>query len=169
MGRGGKRPLVTFAVGTRGLGDTCAPSKTLANGTNYEAAIINSFLSRGWAVVVTDYQGLGTPGAHTYVVGRREGRSVLDAARAAQRLAGSGLDATTPVGVYGYSQGGGAAAWAAELAASYAPELDLKGVVEGGVPADLPAVASGLDGGPTVTSSPTSRLTPCTAPTAKRA
>lgn len=146
----GKRPLVTFAVGTRGLGDACAPSKTLANGTDFEAGIINSFLSRGWAVVVTDYEGLGTPGIHTYVVGRTEGRSVLDAARAAQRLAGSGLDATTPVGVYGYSQGGGAAAWAGELAASYAPELNLKGVVEGGVPADLPAVASSVDGGPAV-------------------
>lgn len=146
----GKRPLVTFAVGTRGLGDACAPSKTLANGTDYEGASIASLLGRGWAVVVTDYQGLGTPGTHTYVVGQTEGRSVLDAARAAQRLPGSGLGAVTPVAVLGYSQGGGAAAWAAELAPTYAPELDIRGVAEGGVPADLNAVAAALDGSPAV-------------------
>lgn len=145
-----KRPLITFAVGTRGLGDECAPSKTLANGRDYEGGIVSSFLSRGWAVVVTDYQGLGTPGTHTYVVGRTEGRSVLDAARAATRLPGSGLDGTNPIGVYGYSQGGGAAAWAGKLAGTYAPDVNLKAIAEGGVPADLLATAHYLDGGPTV-------------------
>lgn len=146
----GSRPLVSYAVGTRGVGDACAPSYTLANGIDHEGASIAAALTRGWAVVVTDYQGLGTPGTHTYVVGQAEGRSVLDAARAAQRLAGTGLSSSSPVGLMGYSQGGGAAAWAAQLAPTYAPELKLKGVAAGGVPADLPAVADALDGSPFV-------------------
>lgn len=146
----GKRPLVSYAVGTRGVGDACAPSKTLSTGTDYEGLFIQALLARGWAVAISDYEGLGTPGMHTYVVGQSEGRAVLDVARAAQRLAGSGLDASTPVAVMGYSQGGGAAAWAGELAPGYAPELNLKAVVAGGVPGDLLATADFVDGGPFV-------------------
>jgi len=58
------------------------------------------------------------------------------------------LASAGPVGIWGYSQGGQAAVWAGELQPSYAPELHLAGVAAGGVPADLPAVARHLDGGP---------------------
>jgi Secretory lipase len=143
----GSRPLVSYAVGTRGIGDACAPSYTLTQGTDYEGLFIAAALDKGWAVAVTDMQGLGTPGMHTYEVGGSQGRAVLDIVRAAQRLPGTGLNTATPVGVWGYSQGGTSAGWAAELAGSYAPELDLKGVAAGGVPADLIAVAEGLEGG----------------------
>jgi len=146
----GGRPLLSYAVGTRGIGDSCAPSYTLSQGTDYEGLIISAALDKGWAVAVTDMQGLGTPGMHTYEVGRAQGKAVLDIARAAQRLPGTGLNEQTPVGVWGYSQGGTSAGWAAELAASYAPELNLKGVVAGGVPADLIAVAENLEGSATV-------------------
>ncbi|MCB0978963.1 MAG: hypothetical protein KDB02_16035 [Acidimicrobiales bacterium] len=146
----GKRPLVTFGVGTRGLGDQCAPSYTLANGVDYEGLFIKGLLDLGWAVVVSDYEGLGTPGVHTYVVGQSEGRALLDAARAAQQLPGSGLASDGPVGIMGYSQGGGAAGWAAQLESTYAPELNVKGTVAGGVPGDLEAVAEFGDGTPFV-------------------
>jgi hypothetical protein len=66
--------------------------------------------------------------------------------RAALRLPGTGLGATTPVGLMGYSQGGGAAGWAAQIAGTYAPELKIKGSVLGGVPGDLGATAELLDG-----------------------
>ena len=147
---GGSRPLLSWAVGTRGLGDACAPSYSLANGFDYEETFIAAALARGWAVAITDYQGLGTPGVHTYVVGKAEGHAVLDVARAAERLSGTGLSSSSPVGVMGYLQGGGAAAFAAQLAPSYAPDLKLKGVAAGGVPADLTAVAKALDGSPFV-------------------
>jgi hypothetical protein len=146
----GSRPLVSYAVGTRGVGDDCAPSYTLTQGADYEGAIIKSLTDRGWAVAVSDYQGLGTPGLHTYMVGPAQGHAVLDMARAAQRLPGTGLSSSTPVGFTGYSQGGGAAGWAAELADSYAPELDVKGSAIGGVPGDLTATAEFLDGTPFV-------------------
>lgn len=142
----GRRPLVSWAVGTRGVGDDCAPSYTLSQGADYEGLFIKAAIDQGWAVAISDYQGLGTPGLHTYMVGPSQGRAVLDMARAAQRLPGSGLSSSTPVGLMGYSQGGGAAGWAAELESSYAPELDVKGSVLGGVPGDLTATAAFLDG-----------------------
>ncbi|MET9324889.1 lipase family protein [Streptomyces sp. NPDC003038] len=140
-GRTGPRPLITYAVGTVGMGDSCAPSNNLPYGTAMEANLIQQLTLRGWAVVVTDYEGLGTPGVHTYTVGPSAGHAVLDAARAAQRLPEAGLSATGPVGIMGYSQGGQASSWAAELHGSYAPELAVKGTATGGVPGDLVKVA----------------------------
>ncbi|MET9853444.1 lipase family protein [Streptomyces sp. NPDC006450] len=140
-GRTGPRPLITYAVGTVGMGDSCAPSNNLPYGTSMEANLIQQLTLRGWAVVVTDYEGLGTPGVHTYTVGPSAGHAVLDAARAATRLPEAGLSDWTPVGIMGYSQGGQASSWAAELQGSYAPELQVKGTVTGGVPADLLKVA----------------------------
>ncbi|MET9963019.1 lipase family protein [Streptomyces sp. NPDC006326] len=140
-GRTGPRPLVTYAVGTVGMGDSCAPSNNLPYGTAMEANLIQQLTLRGWAVVVTDYEGLGTPGVHTYTVGPSAGHAVLDAARAATRLPEAGLPADTPIGIMGYSQGGQAGSWAAELQGSYAPELKVKGTATGGVPADLREVA----------------------------
>lgn len=149
-GKTSPRPLITYAVGTVGLGDKCAPSAGFPGGTTAEAPLVNAALVRGYAVVVTDYEGLGTPGDHTYMVARAQGSAVLDAARAAQRHPGAakyGVSAGAPVGIMGYSQGGGASAKAAEMAATYAPELKVKGTASGGVPADLAKVAESLEGG----------------------
>lgn len=146
-GRAGQRPLVTYAVGTVGLADNCAPSAGFPTGITAEGSLIWQALLRGWAVAVTDYEGLGTPGIHTYTVGRAEGQAVLDAARAAERLPGTGLDADTPVGIMGYSQGGQASSWAAEIHDSYAPDLNVRGTATGGVPADLLKVADYNNGG----------------------
>ncbi|MCX2971758.1 MULTISPECIES: lipase family protein [Streptomyces] len=142
----GERPLVGYAVGTQGLGDSCAPSRQLAAGSEYEGLFVNGLLARGYAVVLTDYEGLGTPGTHTYVNRAVSGHAVLDALRAAQRLPGGRVPADGPVAVTGYSQGGAAAAAAAELAPAYAPELRLVGVALGAPPTDLHAVAENLDG-----------------------
>jgi predicted esterase len=142
----GKRPIAGYAVGSHGLGDPCAASAAMARGTEAELALMSLMLLKGWAVAVTDYEGLGTPGDHTYMAGRSQGHAVLDAIRAAARVPGADLSADAPVVVMGYSQGGSSAAWAAQLQPSYAPELRLKGVAAGGVPADLQAVADHLDG-----------------------
>ncbi|PWW63320.1 lipase family protein [Actinokineospora spheciospongiae] len=142
----GPRPVVAYAMGTQGLGDQCAPSYHLRAGTEVEIAFLAQALLKGWAVVVTDYEGLGTPGTHTYAVGRSEGHALLDAARAATRLPEAGLDRYAPIGAFGYSQGGQAAAWAGELQPTYAPELNLVGIAEGGVPSDLNEVAAFNDG-----------------------
>ncbi len=84
----GGRPVVTWAHGTTGLGDQCAPSKAAdaASAVPYVKQLVDA----GYVVAATDYEGLGTPGVHPYLVGESEGRSVLDAARAARALSGSG-------------------------------------------------------------------------------
>ena len=141
----GARPIVSVASGTRGIGDSCAPSKFQPD---YEKPLfIDAMLRKGWAVAITDYEGLGTPGRHPYVVGPSEGHAVIDVVRAATRLPAAGLASGGPVAFSGYSQGGGGAAWAGELAPSYAPELAVAGITAGGTPADLNVVAKNLDGG----------------------
>jgi hypothetical protein len=141
---GGPRPIVSVASGTRGIGDSCAPSKFQPD---YERPVfIDAMLARGWAVAITDYEGLGTPGTHTYIVGRSEGHTVIDAVRAATRLPAAGLAEGGLVAFSGYSQGGGGAAWAGELAPGYAPELEVVGITAGGTPADLTVVSGFLEG-----------------------
>ncbi len=148
----GARPTVVIGSGTIGQGDQCAPSRLATGmlgldveqpsiGINYELMFANILLRDGVRVVMTDYIGLGTPGVHTYMNRVDQGHAMLDAARVVPTLTGE----QSPVGFWGYSQGGGAAAAAAELAESYAPELDVKGTYAGAPPADLEVVAGAVD------------------------
>lgn len=140
------RALVAFAVGTQGMGSQCAPSRQMAAGREYESLFIGGLLARGYNVVVPDYQGLGVTGTHTYMSREVQGHVVLDAIRAARELGSAEIPLDGPVAITGYSQGGGAAASAAEIAHEYAPELEIVGVVAGAVPADLGLTAKLLDG-----------------------
>jgi pimeloyl-ACP methyl ester carboxylesterase len=133
-------PILSYAHGTTGLGDQCAPSK---HGATEARLLAAGALSRGFVVVATDYEGLGTPGVHPYLVGRSEGRSVLDAARAAINL-GMGTSVQSPVIVWGHSQGGGSALFAAELAPTYAPELHVEGAVAGAPAVELAFLGNSL-------------------------
>ncbi|MFB7757354.1 lipase family protein, partial [Streptomyces sp. NPDC056121] len=133
----GPRPLVAVASGTMGQGDQCAPSFALQhpltlNGNTvsvgYESLAIYRILATGAAVVITDYVGLGaTDRLHTYANRLDQGHALLDAARAARAVPGASVTANSPTGLYGYSQGGGASAAAAELQPSYAPDVKLAG------------------------------------------
>ncbi|HJE58052.1 MAG TPA: lipase family protein, partial [Nocardiopsis listeri] len=142
----GERPLVSYAIGTHGLGSHCAPSIGLEQGLDYEASMMKNVIDQGHALVVTDYEGLGTPSAHTYMVGHSQGAAVLDGLRAATRMEQLDVSTEAPMGVSGFSQGGGASVWAGQMQPEYAPELTLAGVAAGGVPADLTQVAEQLDG-----------------------
>ncbi len=146
----GTTPTLVFAPGTRGADDSCAPSRgpwltgfyppvTQESNPNYELAFYYDAALHGMRVVVVDYIGLGTPGVHTYVNSVEEAHAVLDAARAVAPAGG-------PVGFSGYSQGGQAAAAAAELAADYAPELDVRGTYAGAAAGDLGMVMHTIDG-----------------------
>jgi pimeloyl-ACP methyl ester carboxylesterase len=128
-------PVLAVAHGTTGLGDQCAPSR--AAGGPAEAALIG-VIGTPFIVAITDYEGLGTPGVHPYLVGHSEGHSVLDSARAARAIAGAAASAKTMV--FGHSQGGGAALWAAELAPTYAPDDDVIGAIAGAPAAELPSI-----------------------------
>jgi pimeloyl-ACP methyl ester carboxylesterase len=140
------RRVVAWAHGTTGSGDSCAPSTDSHPLEGIEDGA--SLLAAGDAVVATDYEGLGTPGPHPYLVGPSEAHSVLDAVRAAARLPGTGIGRSFVV--FGHSQGGHAALFTGELATTYAPELRLLGVAAASPPTDLVTLArrlSGLDYG----------------------
>lgn len=141
----GPRPVVSFAVGTQGLAQKCAPSKQLAAGSEYEASNISLALQQGWDVAVTDYEGYTTGSTPTYVAGRSEAHAVLDMVRAAAQVPGSDVTSSSPLTIWGYSQGGGASAWATVLAPSYASELHLLGDASGGVPADSKTINTSLN------------------------
>src|SRR4051794_25148715 len=53
-------PVVTWAHGTTGIADACAPS-IIGTQANYDSPLLNRWLKAGYAVVRTDYEGLGTP------------------------------------------------------------------------------------------------------------
>jgi pimeloyl-ACP methyl ester carboxylesterase len=118
-------PVISWAHGSTGIADACAPSRFNVLG-GYDSPLLNRWLRAGFAVVRTDYEGLGTPGDHPYLVGVSEGRSVLDIVRAARRLDRS---LGRRLIVAGHSQGGHAALWAAALAPRWTPELSLRGTV----------------------------------------
>jgi alpha-beta hydrolase superfamily lysophospholipase len=142
------RTVLSWAHGTTGMGDACAPSKQYAEGRASEALLAQLAVARGFVYAATDYQGLGPPGDHPYVVGQSEGRNVLDAARAAERLTGTGAGSTSKVLLWGHSQGGGAALFAAELTPTYSPDLQVLGAIAGAPAAELATVAAANDGGP---------------------
>ncbi|MGW4769815.1 lipase family protein [Nocardia sp. NPDC004278] len=143
----GPRPLIGYAIGTQGHAQRCAPSLQLVAGLEYETPLITRILRRGWAVALTDYPGLGTGGGHPYIVGRALGPAVLDSMRAARNLADTGLAEDGPAALFGYSEGGTAAAWAAQLQPTYAPDILLVAAAVGGVCADLEYSADFLTGG----------------------
>ncbi|MGY4710187.1 lipase family protein [Mycolicibacterium sp. CBM1] len=153
----GPRPLIVYGPGTQGQGDQCAPSRQFNQGIhwapyldlafNYEEMFVSTLVARGFAIFMTDYEGLGTIGVtHTYVNRLSEGHAMLDGARAAMRLPGTSLNPAGPVSFWGYSQGGGAAASAAELTATYAPDVHVVGTYAGAPPADLKELLPYADG-----------------------
>lgn len=123
-------PVITWAHGTTGIADSCAPSRddgrTAHAYNSYVFPLLSSWLKAGYAVVRTDYQGLGTPGDHQYLNGRAEGRGVLDMVRVARQV-DPRLSKTTIIA--GHSQGGHAALFAAALAPKYTPDLKVRGTV----------------------------------------
>jgi pimeloyl-ACP methyl ester carboxylesterase len=118
-------PIVSWAHGTTGIADQCAPSRANIQ-QGYDHPLMQRWLKAGYAVVRTDYQGLGTAGPHPYLIGDAEGRDVLDAVLAA-RLADRNI--ANDVAIAGHSQGGQAALFAASLAPKYTPSLKVKGTV----------------------------------------
>src|SRR5215211_6878564 len=76
-------PLIAWAHGTTGIADICSPSWQARS--YRDVSYLNRWLEQGYAIVATDYQGLGTPGPHPYLTVRLEAYSVLDSVRAVRR------------------------------------------------------------------------------------
>jgi hypothetical protein len=117
-------PVVSLGHGTLGWQEDCGPSLSVSLLGEVETVV--GFAKRGYAVAMTDYQGLGSPGIHPYSDAKTAGLNVIDAVRALRHTFG---DVSTRWVALGGSQGGGAS-WAAnEQAATYAPELAMLGAV----------------------------------------
>ncbi|MFM7146945.1 MAG: lipase family protein [Actinomycetales bacterium] len=130
----GGRPVVAWAHGTVGMGNACAPSRStnpLSDTNNWLAPM----LARGWAVVATDYAGLGTPGDELYLVAEAEARDVVNSVRTVRTLPQA--DAGSRYAVWGHSQGGHSSLWTGHLSEQLAPELSLVGVAAAAPAAEL--------------------------------
>jgi hypothetical protein len=118
-------PIVAWSHGTRGIADVCAPS--WAGSTPRDMPYLDGWLSEGFAIIATDYEGLGTPGAHPYLLYKSEAHSILDSVRAL--LNDKSVPLKNEVVLVGQSQGAGAGLGAAWAAPSYAPDLNVRAAV----------------------------------------
>jgi len=121
------RPIIAWAHGTTGTAQNCGPSQLLdpaqdlneynliggTSWTDFGVPAATQFIKQGYAIVATDYQGLGGGGVHQYGIAATQGRDIVNSVRAigSMGLSGSGKRAIA----YGWSQGGGAVLAAASL------------------------------------------------------
>ncbi|WP_371829915.1 lipase family protein [Rhodococcoides trifolii] len=136
IGKAPDGPLLSYQQIVNALGLKCAPSQALYSTDPdvviRDAAALNAVFTRGWTVAMPDHLGPNS----AYGAAKLGGTIVLDGIRAAQRFDPLQVR-NSPVAIAGYSGGGMASAWAAALAPSYAPELNIVGSAQGGVPMNL--------------------------------
>src|SRR6478736_2861413 len=137
---GGPVPLVSYQCAIDAVAGRCFPSYALRRGAKalgalaqFEFFLVAAALAEGWAVSVPDHEGPKGMWGAPY----EPGYHVLDGVRAAMHDERLGLSPGAPVGLWGYSGGGLATAWAAEVSGTYAPELNVVGAVLGSPVGDL--------------------------------
>ncbi|OBK45135.1 lipase family protein [Mycobacterium sp. 1081908.1] len=133
-------PVLSYQCAIDAMTSRCFPSyalrrraKALGSLSQFEFLLIAAAVAEGWAVSVPDHEGLHGSWGAPYEPGYR----VLDGIRAALNSERLGLSSSAPIGLWGYSGGGLASAWAAEMCGDYAPELDIVGAVLGSPVGDL--------------------------------
>ncbi|MEV7989477.1 lipase family protein [Micromonospora sp. NPDC085948] len=132
-------PIISWAHGTVGVADVCAPST--AGRSPRDIEYLSAWLAAGYAVVATDYEGLGTPGPHPYINGPSAAHATIDMVRAARQVDRS---LSRSWAVVGQSQGGHAALWTAAVHARYAPELNFRGAISTAPPTQFQATVAAL-------------------------
>jgi alpha-beta hydrolase superfamily lysophospholipase len=143
-------PVLSYQCAIDAVSSRCFPSYALRRNAlavgalaQLEFLLINAALAEGWAVSVPDHEGPDGIWGAPY----EPGYCILDGIRAAVHSERLGLSTSAPVALWGYSGGGLASAWAAELCADYAPELDIVGAVLGSPVGDLGHTFRRLNGG----------------------
>ncbi len=131
-------PVIAWAHGTSGVARMCAPS--LQKDMEYGEEGLMPMVRAGFAVVATDYHGLGTAGPHEYVNKIAQGRDVIysvPAARAAVPSLGRRWV------VIGHSQGG-LAAWSVAEMEARLHDPNYLGAVSVAGAGDLKAILTGM-------------------------
>jgi hypothetical protein len=130
----GSTKIVSYQMAYDALGAQCDPSYTLRGGNTTPTSngfemttFVTKYVNAGYTAVISDYEGKGLH----YVAGQEEGYNTLDGITAAENALK--LPGSTPVAMLGYSGGAIATPFAAELAAKYAPRLNIVGAATGGV------------------------------------
>jgi hypothetical protein len=143
-------PLLSYQCAIDAMTSRCFPSyalrrraKALGSLSQFEFLLVTAAVAEGWAVSVPDHEGIHGWWGAPYEPGYR----VLDGIRAALNSERLGLSRSAPIGLWGYSGGGLASAWAAEMCGEYAPELDIVGAVLGSPVGDLGHTFRRLNGG----------------------
>jgi pimeloyl-ACP methyl ester carboxylesterase len=144
------RHLVSYQCAIDAVTSRCFPSYALRLGAHavgsiaqLEFMVFRLALARGWALTIPDHEGMsGAWGAP-----REPGYRALDGIRAALAFEPLGLSVSQGVGLWGYSGGGMATSWAAEMAPTYAPEIDVVGAVLGSPVGDMASALLRLNGG----------------------
>jgi triacylglycerol lipase len=137
---GSTGPILSYQCAIDAVAGRCFPSYALRRGAKaagalaqFEFLLVSAALAEGWAVSIPDHEGpLGIWGAP-----HEPGYHILDGLRAALNHDALNLSADAPIGLWGYSGGGLATAWATEVYADYAPELKVVGAVLGSPVGDL--------------------------------
>src|SRR6201999_2731898 len=109
-------PLLSYQCAIDAVSSRCFPSyalrrraKALGSLAQMELLLIAAAVAEGWAVSVPDHEGLAGSWGAPYEPGYR----ILDGVRAALNSDRIGLSPSAPIGLWGYSGGGLASAWAA--------------------------------------------------------
>lgn len=144
--------IVTVGTPVNSAAIDCAPSYTYIAGTTSNntlevTALLTpvSAVHQGWWANSPDFEGSKA----AWLVGHIEGQAMLDSMRVAERhveTMPAALGKQAIHGINGYSGGSHAVMWAAQLASTYAPELNIAGVVAGGLPANVEETVHYLDG-----------------------
>jgi alpha-beta hydrolase superfamily lysophospholipase len=103
-------PLLAWSHGTSGVANHCAPSLMKSLFYNWEG--LYEYVMLGYAVVATDYAGLGTEGRHSYLDMLSNATDVVNSVPAAHAAV---PDLSQKWLVVGHSQGGLASLGVAEL------------------------------------------------------
>lgn len=140
-------PVISWAHGTSGIGDSCAPSRVGPAMPERDWAYLGTWMRQGYAVVASDYAGLGTRGVHAYLHNRSTAHNVVDMVTAARAFAKAELPRRSRLSrkwvVVGQSQGGGAAIATSSYATEFGGRaLDFRGGVGTGTPAYIEALVS---------------------------
>lgn len=146
----GSRPVIVYLSAEDSTGSQCEPSYTLATNdgllTGQEADDMAQALNQGITLAVPDYEGPNS----AYLLGLQSAHIALDSVRAVRQFTAGGYTANTVFGLWGYSGGGHAAAWTAEINSSYAPDVHFAGASIGGPIVNLVNSTRQLNGGPFV-------------------
>lgn len=138
-------PVVAWAHGTSGVARECAPS--LMRDAYYGELGLSDLLLAGFAIVATDYHGLGSEGAHLYINKGSQALDVLYSVPAARKAVPSlGRRWVSD----GHSQGG-LASWGVAELESQRNDPDYLGSVSVSGAAELLGFLAYLDDHPAMT------------------